>query len=75
MMKGSVFLANYSGRHAVVLLPDPRHTACGHYFSAHIQINVPGPLHVIMLRMQAVKMKSLQTAEQPADLAPTRFNC
>jgi hypothetical protein len=42
MMKGLVFLANYSGRHAVVL-PDPRHAARGHYFSAHVQINEPGP--------------------------------
>ncbi len=30
-------------RHAVVLLPDPRHVAGGHYFSTHIQMNVPGP--------------------------------
>jgi hypothetical protein len=73
--EGSVFLANYSGRHAVVLLPDPRHVARGRYFSAHIQINVPGPPHVVMLRTQAVGMKSLQAAERPADLTPVHFNC
>jgi hypothetical protein len=69
MMKGS-------GRHAVVILPDPRHAARGCYFSAHVQINVPGMSpHVIMLRTQAVGMKSLQAAVWPADLAPIRFNC
>jgi hypothetical protein len=63
-------------RHAVVLLPDPRHVARGHYFSAHIQMNVPGPPpHVVMLRTQAVGMKSLQSAPWPADLAPVHFNC
>jgi hypothetical protein len=36
---------------------------------------MPGPPHVIMLRTQAVGMKSLQAAERPADLAPVRFNC
>jgi hypothetical protein len=74
-MKGSVSLANYLGRHPVNLLPDPRHAARGHYISAHVQFNVPGPPHVIMLRTQAVGMKSLQAAEQSADLAPVRFNC
>jgi hypothetical protein len=73
--EGSVFLANYSGRHAVVLLPDPRHAARGRYFSAHVQINLKGPPHVVMLRTQAVRMKTLQAAERPADLAPVRFNC
>jgi hypothetical protein len=33
------------------------------------------PPHVLMLRTQAVGMKSLQAAERPADLAPVRFNC
>ncbi len=75
MTKGSVSLANYSGRHAVILLPDTRHAARGRYFSAHVQINVPGPPHVVMLRTQAVGMKSLQAAPRPADLAPIRFNC
>jgi hypothetical protein len=38
-------------------------------------LNVPGPPHVLMLRTQAVGMKSFQAAERPADLAPVRFNC
>ncbi len=43
--------------------------------SIHIQLNVPGAPHVIMLRTQAVGMKSLQAAERTADLAPVCFNC
>jgi hypothetical protein len=39
-----------SAQHAVVLLPDPRHTARGISLSAHVQLNVPGALHVVMLR-------------------------
>jgi hypothetical protein len=72
MMKWLVFLLNNSGWHAVVLLPDPPR-----YISAHVQINVPGPPRVIMLRTQAVtvRMKSMHAAERPADLAPARFKC
>jgi hypothetical protein len=62
-------------RHAAILLQDPCHAARGHYFSVHVQFNVPGPPHVIILHTQAVVMKSLQAAERPADLAPVRFNC
>jgi hypothetical protein len=58
----------------VVLLPDPRHAASGK-LSAHVQLDMPGSPHVFMLHMQAVRMESLQAAEQPADLAPVRFNC
>ncbi len=43
--------------------------------SAHPQLNVPGSPHDVMLHTQAVGMKSLQAAVQPADLAPFRFNC
>jgi hypothetical protein len=32
-------------QHAVILLPDPRHAARGHYISAHAQINMPGSPH------------------------------
>jgi hypothetical protein len=39
------------------------------------RFNVPGPPHVVLLRTQAVRMKSLQAAELPADLAPICFNC
>jgi hypothetical protein len=31
--------------------------------SAHVQLNVPGSPHVIMLRTQAVEMQPLQAAE------------
>jgi hypothetical protein len=55
-------------QHAVVLLPDPHHAARGISLCAHIQLNVLGTHHVIMLRTQAVGMKSLQAAERPADL-------
>jgi hypothetical protein len=75
MMKGSVSLANYLDRHPVNLLPDPCHVAHGHYFSPHVQFNVPGPPHIIMLCKQAVGMKLLQATEQSADLAPVHFNC
>ncbi len=40
--------------------PMPAH---GCFFSAHVQIIMPGPPHVIMLRTQAVGMKSLQASE------------
>jgi hypothetical protein len=46
-------------QHAVVLLPDP------------CQV----PPHVLMLRTQAVGIKSLQATERPANLAPVCFNC
>jgi hypothetical protein len=59
---------------AVILLPDPCHPAHGRHLSAHIQI-VFARSPQIMLHSQAVRMKSLQAAEQPADLAPVRFNC
>jgi hypothetical protein len=38
------------------------HAAHGISLSAHVQLNVLGTLHVIMLRTQAVGMKSLQAA-------------
>ncbi len=63
-----------SAQHADIL-PDPHHAARGRYLSAHVQINVPGPPNIIMLRTQAVGMKSLQAVECPADLAPIHFNC
>jgi hypothetical protein len=40
-----------------------------------LSAHVPGPPQVFMLPTQAVRMKSLQAAERPADLAPIRFNC
>jgi hypothetical protein len=73
--EGAGLLANCAGRHAVILLPDHRHAARGHYVSAHFQFNVPGPPQGVMLRTQAVRMKSLQASERPADLAPVLFNC
>jgi hypothetical protein len=45
------------------------------YLSTHVQLNMPGSPHIIIVRTQAVGMKSLQTAERPADLVPVRFNC
>jgi hypothetical protein len=39
------------------------------------QLNVPGSPHIVILHTQAVGMKSLQAAVQPADLAPFPFNC
>ncbi len=56
-------------------LPPPRSSSHGPwppFLHIHPDCNVPGPPHV-MLRTQAVGMKSLQAAEQPADLAPVRW--
>ncbi len=53
-------------QHTVVLLPDLRHIA---YDSLTLR---PRP---VMLRTQAVGMKSMQAAVRPADLALVRFNC
>jgi hypothetical protein len=50
--------------------------ARGCYFSAHVQINVPGPPHVVMFRTQAVGMKSLQAAEwHPSALTADSLLC
>ncbi len=38
-------------------------------------LNMPNFSHVVMLRTQAVGVKSLQAAERSADLAPACFNC
>jgi hypothetical protein len=38
-------------------------------------LNGPNFSHVITLRTQAVRVKSLQAVERPADLALVRFNC
>jgi hypothetical protein len=61
-------------QHAVILLQDLRHAAYGHHLSTHVQIVCARSPHV-MLRTQAVGMKSLQAAWWPADLAPVYFNC
>jgi hypothetical protein len=60
--------------HAVVLLPDPRLMAHGSNLFVHVPIIMCQVSHV-MLRTQAVGMKSLQAAVRPADLAPIGFDC
>jgi hypothetical protein len=61
-------------QHAVILLPGPRHTAVA-ASSSTSNLHVPGVSHVVMLCTQAVEVGPMQAAEQPADLAPVRFNC
>jgi hypothetical protein len=46
-------------QHAVVLLPDPSHTARGNLLAHHVQLNMPVSPHVFLLPMQAVGVKSL----------------
>ncbi len=48
--------------------------AHGSNLFVHVPIIMCQVPHV-MLRTQAVGMKSLQAAEQPADLAPIGFDC
>jgi hypothetical protein len=43
--------------------------------TSRLMCQVPPPPHFVMFRTQAVGMKSLQSVEQPAELAPVRFNC
>ncbi len=62
-------------QHAVILLPDPRHAACGPLSAHNVQLNIKVSPHVVLLRTQAVGVKSLQAGERSADLAPVCFNC
>ncbi len=62
-----------SAQHAVVLFLDRHRAAHGGYLSAHVIVTCQ--VHIIKLRTHAVRMKSLQAAERPADLAPIRSNC
>ncbi len=76
-MKGSAFLVQVSAENTVVLRPLPRSSPrypLQPSLWLHPDCNVPGAPH-LMLHTQAVGMKSLQAAEQPAHLAPVRFNC
>ncbi len=57
--------------------PPPRSSPCGPWLPSLRPCPdccVPGPPHVILC-MQAVRIKSFQAAEWPADLAPVCFNC
>ncbi len=62
-------------QHAVVLLPDPHHAACGQLSAHNVQLNMKVSPHVVLLRTQAFGVKSLQATQRHADLAPVRFNC
>jgi hypothetical protein len=57
-LKGSSFLACRKAQHAVMLLPDPRHAARGRLSSPTSRSTYQAPPHVLMLRTQAVGMKS-----------------
>ncbi len=57
-MKGSSFLACRYAQHAVMLLPDPRHAVRGRLSSPTSRSTCQAPPHVLMLRTQAVGMKS-----------------
>jgi hypothetical protein len=60
-------------QYAAILLPGPRHTAVA-ASSSTSSLNMPGVSHIVMLCTQAVRVGPVQAAEQPADLAPVRFN-
>ncbi len=74
-MKGLAFQVSCAYSACCRPAPRPCQAARGISLSAHIQLNVLDILHVVMLRTQTVRMKSLQAAMRPADLAPVRFNC
>ncbi len=57
-LKGSSFLACRRVQHAAMLLPDPRHAVRGRLSSSTSRSTCQAPPHVLMLRTQAVGVKS-----------------